>query len=268
MNNIAFNTLNAMDLFNESCIDINNGIDKKIVVLHIPHSSTYIPSFAGFVSNKDGFVDSELIENEIQLLTDKYSETIFNVNGIEKIVTPFSRVFCDVERLADEHEPMFKTGRGFFYTHCDNGQLLRNDNDNTKAFIYINYYKYHHEILNNYVEDKLSVHGKALIIDCHTFSDTQLNTDSDKCIDRPDICIGVDDYHTPKELIEFITKFFTDLGYTIKINSPYAGTIVPERFYLKDKNVMSIMIEINRRLVYDIDSLNILNGMITSMFKL
>jgi N-formylglutamate amidohydrolase len=34
----------------------------------------------------------------------------------------------------------------------------------------------------------------------------------------------------------------------VKINNPYAGSIVPLKYYQKEKNVMSLMVEINRKL--------------------
>jgi N-formylglutamate amidohydrolase len=46
-------------------------------------------------------------------------------------------------------------------------------------------------------------------------------------------------------------------GYSVEINAPYQGTIVPAKHYKKDPNVHSIMIEVNRRLY--MDSANTMN---------
>ena len=72
--------------------------------------------------------------------------------------------------------------------------------------------------------------------------------DPDQQPDRPDICIGTDEFHTPKELVACSTNYFIGLGYSVSMNSPYSGSIVPMRYYRKDKRVSSIMIEINRKL--------------------
>jgi N-formylglutamate amidohydrolase len=40
-------------------------------------------------------------------------------------------------------------------------------------------------------------------------------------------------------------------GFSVDINKPYAGTLVPLKFYAKDKRVTSIMIEIRRDLYMD-----------------
>ena len=37
----------------------------------------------------------------------------------------------------------------------------------------------------------------------------------------------------------------------MKVDSPFAGTIVPMKYYKKDKRVYSVMIEINRKTYMD-----------------
>lgn len=65
---------------------------------------------------------------------------------------------------------------------------------------------------------------------------------------RPDICIGADEYHTPQKLTDIIKLQFESLGYSVEINSPFSGSIVPSKYYKQDKRVVSIMIEVNRKL--------------------
>lgn len=43
-------------------------------------------------------------------------------------------------------------------------------------------------------------------------------------------------------------SFFSEKGYVVGINRPFSGSIVPLRYYRKNKNVMSVMIELNRKL--------------------
>ena len=67
-------------------------------------------------------------------------------------------------------------------------------------------------------------------------------------IDRPDICIGSDSYHTPDGLVRLSKEYFVSQNLSIEKNSPFSGTLVPIKFYRKYKGVQSIMIEINRPL--------------------
>jgi N-formylglutamate deformylase len=41
------------------------------------------------------------------------------------------------------------------------------------------------------------------------------------------------------------------MGYSVGIDRPYAGTMVPMAFYQKDRRIASIMIEVNRSLYMD-----------------
>lgn len=213
------------------------------LIFHIPHSSLHIPFTTGF--------EVSLIQSQINLLTDVNTHLIFDVPHTEKLITPFSRVFCDVERLPDDEEEMFKSGRGFFYTHCDNGDKLREDIDGIKQKIYEEYYVKHHQKLEQMIEERIDAIGFATIIDCHSFTNTPFETDLTQCGVRPDICIGTSKTHTPDWLLNKVNNFYIESGATVEINSPYSGTIVPKK-YENASNVFSIMIEINRDL-YQID---------------
>jgi N-formylglutamate amidohydrolase len=52
-------------------------------------------------------------------------------------------------------------------------------------------------------------------------------------------------------LADILIRLFRENGYSVEENRPYAGTIVPTLFYRTNKNVMSVMIELNRRLYLD-----------------
>jgi N-formylglutamate deformylase len=68
---------------------------------------------------------------------------------------------------------------------------------------------------------------------------------------RPDICLGIDPFHTPSALTDSIGQFFRTLGWAVYRDKPYKGTYVPLKFYGKDNRVASIMIELNRKLYMD-----------------
>ncbi len=234
-------------------------------VFNIPHSSTFIP-------DRTGYVNKDLITQELSKLTDFATYDIFNVYEIEKIVAGFSRVFCDVERFADDNkEKMSKVGRGFFYTHTDDNKLLRENTNNIREKIFEEYYLPYHKKLTDKIVRILNTYNVAHIVDCHSFNDEPLESDTDKSLPRPDICLGTDDYHTPQYLIDFFKNGFENVGFNVAINTPYKGTIVPERFYKKDKKVKSIMIEINKKLYMEGGNINVkkvlfLNSVLRQIF--
>lgn len=213
---------------------------KSSLVLHIPHSSINIPSRENYIIS-----DTDL-DKEILKLSDLGSDLLFDLgNTVDKLVFLFNRLYCDVERLPDKDEELFKYGRGFYYTKTDCGKELRGLKDKQRIK---RIYNKHHKTFTKLVKSKLDKNGLCTIIDCHTFSNIPFDTDLDKNENRPDICLGTSRFHTPSSLVNKIQNGFESLGFSVKINSPYSGTIVPLQYYHKDNRVQSIMIEINRKL--------------------
>ena len=241
------NTLLATDMI----LDVIEGQ----TILHIPHSKTEIPFYDGF--------NMDYIEDETKLLVDHDTDKIFDIPNVESLVFEYNRIFCDVERLEDEDEPLFEVGRGFYYTKTDDGKDLRTLDNEVKQKIKTDFYDKHHNKLIDMVENRLNKFGSALIVDCHSFNDVPLNSDLDKTEDRPDISLGVDYFHTPEWLNNKLKLYFEKNNLSVKINSPYSGTIIPLKYYNKDKRVMGIMIEVNKKLYLgDEDKITELNNII------
>lgn len=218
----------------------------KQVVLHIPHASTVIPLSDGYVVNQ------YKLNNEVLKLTDWYTDDIFSSKTDISIVTPFSRVFCDVERFVDDaSEVMSKSGMGVLYERCDDDIVLRNITPKLRDHIIDNYYWSHHDLLSKTISQQLKLRGSCIIIDCHSFPEIPLLKALDQRLDRPDFNIGTDAYHTPFKYVEASVSYFESHGYTLGIDYPYSGSIVPMSYYKKDKRVNSIMLEVNRRLYLD-----------------
>jgi N-formylglutamate amidohydrolase len=110
------------------------------------------------------------------------------------------------------------------------------------------YYDKQHQLLTELVDDILKNAKYAIIVDCHSFPSIPLNRDLNKNTPRPDFNIGTDVFHTPLSFIETTKEYFSKLGYTVGIDWPYSGTIVPEKYLKIDKRVLSIKLEVNRDL--------------------
>jgi N-formylglutamate amidohydrolase len=215
----------------------------KKLVLHIPHSSTVIPILEGYVSTQ------EEINQEIIKLTDWYTDDLFDSTYDDKVIAPFSRIFCDVERFADDNlEVMSKFGMGVLYEKFDSGNQLRIVSAKLKSDVLKDYYWKHHNKLNNVVKNHLERTKSCLILDCHSFPSSPLTRAIVQDEIRPDFNIGTDSYHTPKHIIDESINYFESKGYTLGIDTPYSGSIVPMEYYQKDKRVSSIMLEVNRRM--------------------
>ena len=219
-------------------------MNKDCIILHIPHSSLYIP--------EESLVqyDKRFLKEELLLMTDRFTDELFNL-PYTSIVFSYSRLFCDVERFRDDDkEEMSQKGMGVVYTKTHNGITYRKVTPEEKVFIITEYYDTHHQKFEQLVDKKLKEYNEVLIIDCHSFNPYPLPHEKDKT-ERPDICIGIDEFHTDKKLADYFLQSFTQKNYITKTNSPFAGSIVPLRYYGNNKNVQSIMIELNRALYMD-----------------
>ncbi|WP_396139872.1 N-formylglutamate amidohydrolase [Flavobacterium sp.] len=215
----------------------------KKLILHIPHSSVNMPFLDGYIQ------DADKINNELIKLTDWYTDELFYSESDSMIIPPFSRMFCDVERFEnDEDEIMSKVGMGVLYESCDDGSLLRKVSPALRSRIIRDYYWKHHNALLEEVDKQLKNDGSCLIIDCHSYPSKPLIRDLDQTAARPDFNIGTDKYHTPQKLIDASIAYFEQKGYSIGVDWPYKGTIVPLAHYQKNKKVNSIMLEVNREL--------------------
>src|SRR5262245_53706930 len=90
-----------------------------------------------------------------------------------------------------------------------------------------------------------------MIVDCHSFSSIPLPHEQDQTKPRADFCIGTDPFHTPSAIRDAIVAAISKQGYSVTIDAPFAGALVPHRFYQKDQHILSLMIEVNRRLYMD-----------------
>ena len=216
------------------------------IVLHIPHASKYIPDeYLKYftLSKKD-------LEVEILKMTDHFTDELFDVSShnIDQLKFPISRLLVDVERFEkDELEPMSKVGMGCIYEKTYDGNSLKNV-EYIKGELINKFYKTHHQNFTKIVDTKLKQNNKVLIIDCHSFPKYPLPYESNQAMDRPEICIGTDNFHTSEKLKNSFGELFEGLNFTLKYNEPFKGSIVPLKFYNKEKRVQSIMIEVRRDL--------------------
>ena len=201
------------------------------VVLNIPHASPVLPFGTG------GW--DEGIRGEIDRWTDWYTDWLFASASrldprIVPVVYPFSRFFCDVERL--ENDPLESVGQGIVYERF--GALRRMVPAGKRTFA-MQTYREHHDRLR-----KAITGDRTLLVDCHSF----LSDLSDV-----EVCIGVnDDWSRPDEaVLESVLDHFRKEGYRTEINIPYSNSVSPEC----GVRYASLMIELNKGLYMDADGI-------------
>lgn len=218
-------------------------------VLHIPHDSTMIPSA---LRNQFLLSDDEL-NLELVRMTDHHTLAIFAplVHAAQVVSSPVSRLVVDVERFAeDEDEPMAARGMGAVYrVTSQNAPLRRSLSKAERGELMQAYYHPHHAQLEQVVERTVKQYGRCLVLDCHSFPDHALPYEmADEASVRPDICIGTDEFHTDEVLSSAFFTAFEDQGWSVNLNNPFAGALVPLSRYRRDRRVSALMIEVNRKL--------------------
>jgi len=211
---------------------------KKLI--HIPHSSTKIPKM--FLS--DYLISGDELVDESILMCDIYTDKLIEKSkDVEIIKFKYSRLFCDVERF--ETDEMDEVGMGILYTNTHDlnpMRVLKNEKEILK------YYYTHHNKLNNLTEEILEQDGEIFIIDLHSYSNKPLKYELHKNLKRPDVCLGVDSFHMDEKLLEKIIYIFNEHKINFIINEPFEGCLIPSNYYLKDKRVKGIMVEINKKM--------------------
>ena len=102
--------------------------------------------------------------------------------------------------------------------------------------------------------EKIKKFGKCLIVDCHSFSGTPLPYEPEQSASRPSFCVGTLEGHSSGHLVKTAVKNLQNHGHSVALNYPYSGSMIPLK-YLGDTRVQTIMIEINRSLYQQQDSL-------------
>jgi N-formylglutamate amidohydrolase len=222
-----------------------------VVILHIPHSSRHVPA-----KERQSIIlnDSEL-RAELLRMTDACTDELFPLTRVEagRVIFPVSRLVCDVERFpTDQDETMAARGMGVIYTRTAMGGVLRAEpNAPTRQSILDRWYWPHHSRLERMVNDVTARLGVCLIVDCHSFPSVALPYEVDQSGYRADFCIGTDWFHTRPWVRDNLVAAAQGTGYSVSVDAPFAGALVPLSAYRKDGRIQSVMIEVNRRLYMD-----------------
>jgi N-formylglutamate amidohydrolase len=215
------------------------------IVLHIPHASRLIPK-----ELLPSFLPSQArLTHELLIMTDAWTDELVEALPLQvhRVIFPVSRLVVDPERFpSDDQEPMAKKGMGATYTRLSSGEPLRQLSAADRAALMETYYYPHHQVLTAATESAIRESGSCLIIDVHSFPSSPLPYEEDQTADRAEICVGFDAFHTPFSTDADVISTCNRLGFSASLNRPFAGSIVPSKFWNGDDRVRSFMIEVRR----------------------
>ncbi len=138
-------------------------------------------------------------------------------------------------------------GMGAVYTRTSDLRVLRLADTAHHNELLTRYFDPYAVALSEVVDGRLRSLGRATIIDLHSFPEVELPYEAlhHSGADRPELCLGTDDFHTPINLIDSARQSFASMG-RVGLDQPFAGTYVPLKHYRSDPRVTSIMIELRR----------------------
>lgn len=219
------------------------------ILVHLPHDSTVIPP----ADRADFLISASDLCLEQLRLTDWHTAALYaeGVPADSIVRAEVSRLVVDVERFADDRlERCAALGMGATYVRTSDGRPLRTLSPERRAELMARYYWPHHRRLDEAAAERLARFGRCVILDAHSFPTGPLPTQVD--FSAPlEIGVGTQPGHTSPELRALAEDFFRAHGFTVGVDIPFSGAIVPNRFFGVEPRVQSLMIEVRRDLYMD-----------------
>jgi N-formylglutamate amidohydrolase len=217
------------------------------VVLHVPHGSRHVPeSVRGRI-----LLDDAALATELEWMTDTDTDLLAAHAALAARERPWifenlvSRLVVDPERFPDEREEMRAVGMGAVYTRTSHAEVLRAEDPVHVRSLLAEFFDPYAQAMTDLVEERLAATGRAVIIDVHSYPSRALPYELHGAGNRPSVCLGTDDFHTPDLIVESARAAFRERG-EIAINTPFGGCYVPLRHYGSRQEVNALMIEIRR----------------------
>jgi N-formylglutamate deformylase len=215
------------------------------VVVHVPHSATFVPADL----RPSLLLSDDDLAEELLRLTDHRTDVLASDaagHGATRFVNRWSRLVVDPERFSDPAaEEMETVGMGAVYTATSDGRPLRRPSDEGREALLERHFRPYHAAFAALVDDLIARFGSCAIVDVHSFPSEPLPYELHGDGHRPQLCIGTDPRHTPAWLGDLVAELASAKGLGVGFDTPFRGSFVPTR-QLGDDRVVSVMLEIRR----------------------
>ncbi len=235
---------------------------RSCVVFNSPHSGSDYPA--------DFLASTKLDSLAIRSSEDAFVNELFRdapKHGAHLLSAHAPRAFIDLNRSADELDsaivrgakrapanPRIAAGLGVIPRIVGNGQVIRIgkismiEAQNRIA----NYHTPYHNCLRNLIDLQRSVHGMAVLVDCHSMPQKSLDSAPLVRGKKPDIILG-DRFGASCDrwIMDSATQIFAAAGFVVARNAPFSGGYITQHYGRPSKGVHAFQIEINRALYMD-----------------
>ena len=241
-------------------LDLQQPVARSLpLVLASPHSGTEYPA--------DFLAASRLDPLALRRSEDSFVDELFGAAprlGAPLLSARFPRAYVDVNREAYELDPgMFadalprfvnagsprvRMGLGTIARIVASGEEIYAEK---LHFAEVErridcLYRPYHRVLRRLVDETAALFGGCLLVDCHSMPS---GAGSACAQDGADIVLG--DCHgaaCAPQILEAARRFLADRGFTVAINTPYAGGFTTGHYGRPDERRHALQIEINRAL--------------------
>lgn len=231
-------------------------------VFNSPHSGRIYPK---------SLIDaSKLTANELRRSEDVFVDQLFASVveiGAPLLTAEFPRAWLDVNREPYELDPKLFVERLPAHANIRSmrvsgglGTIPRLVAENLPIYInppslkqamhrIENVYRPYHALLRKLMAQSVVEFGHAVLVDCHSMPSNGARNEGKN---RPDIIVG-DRYGTScdGEISRELMRRFSELGYSVTRNKPYAGGFITEHYGRPLKGLHAVQIEINRGIYLD-----------------
>ena len=207
-----------------------------------------------------------LSENLIRSSEDAFVDQLFAAAprlGAPLLTATMPRAYLDLNRAADEldpaliqgirrvaHNPRISSGLGVIPRVVAGGRTIYTGKITlAEAHARIrDVWRPYHDKLQALLDQSQSIHGESILIDCHSMPREALDVGRLKG-ERPEIVIG-DRFgaSASARLVERISDAFTDAGFRVAHNSPFAGAFSVTTYGRPSRRQHAVQIEIDRSL--------------------
>jgi N-formylglutamate amidohydrolase len=237
------------------------------LIFDSPHSGTIYPDDFRHVAPLQALRQAE----------DTYVDELYGAapdQGCVLLAALFPRSYVDPNRATTDQdpdlldgpwpEPLFPSsrslsGRGLIWSGYPPGLPLY-DRKLPVEEVRQRIERYHapyHGALQRELDAAHAAFGGFWHVNCHSMPSvsTDMSPEGPGAV-RPDITLGDRDGTTcAPAFTAIVREFFADLGYEVTINDPYKGAYLVSAYSNLDENRHSLMIELNRRLYMDEETL-------------
>jgi N-formylglutamate deformylase len=134
---------------------------------------------------------------------------------------------------------------GAVYSRTSGGVVLRDPDEAAERSLLTRFMRPYGDALADLVDERLSITGRAVLVDLHSYPVQALPYERHQDARRPPVCVGVDVDHTPAALVERVSRACSVIGQVV-VNEPFRGSYIPLRHFGRDNRVASVMVELRR----------------------